>query len=129
MHLQPLVRRLLTRLLSLIPPMVLVMSVGRLGSNMMLVASQVVLSIVLPFIIFLLIRFTSFRTVIRLRATAPDVRAERKADVEEEQGVVEDQYLDFSDGWIVSGIGYVIGAVTMTTNGYLFITPTPGDGT
>jgi metal iron transporter len=95
----------------------------------MLVASQVVLSVVLPFIIFLLIPFTSFRTVIRLRATAPDVRAERKADVEEEQGVVEDQYLDFSDGWIVSGIGYVIGAVTMTANGYLFITPTPGDGT
>ena len=95
----------------------------------MLVASQVVLSVVLPFIIFLLIRFTSFRTVIRLRAPAPDVRAERKADVEEEQGVVEDQYLDFSDGWIVSGIRYVVGAVTMTTNSYLFITPTPGDGT
>jgi hypothetical protein len=61
-------------------------------------------------------------------ATAPAVRAERK-DVVEEQGVVEDEYLDFSDGWIVSGIGYVIEAVTMTANGYLFITPTLGDGT
>ena len=105
------------------------MSVGRSGINTMLVASQVVLSIELPFIIFLLIRFTSLRTVMRVRATAPDVRAERKADVEEEQGVVEDQYLDFSDVWIVSGIGYVIGAVTMTANGYLFITSTLGYGT
>ena len=103
------------------------MSVGRPGINTMLVASQVVLSIEPPFIIFPLIRFTSLRTVMRVRATAPAVRAERKADVEEERGVVE-EYLD-SDVWIVSGIGYVIGAVTMTANGYLFITPTLGDGT
>jgi len=118
----PFVRRLLTRLLSLIPSMVVAVSVGRSGINTMLIASQVVLSTVLPFIIFPLIWLTSSRTVMRVRATVPAVQAERKDDAEEDQGVVEDEYLDFSNGWIVSGIGYVIGAVIVVANGYLLIT-------
>ena len=102
--------------------MVVAVSVGRSGINTMLIASQVVLSTVLPFIIFPLIWLTSSRTVMRVRATVPAVQAERKDDAEEDQGVVEDEYLDFSNGWIVSGIGYVIGAVIAVANGYLLIT-------
>jgi metal iron transporter len=67
----------------------------------MLIASQVVLSIVLPFIIFPLIWLTSSRTVMLVRVTAPAIRVD---DGEKEQGVVEDEYLDFSNVWIILGI-------------------------
>ena len=67
----------------------------------MLIASQVVLSIVLPFIIFPLIWLTSSRTVMLVRMTALAIRVD---DGEEEQGVVEDEYLDFSNVWIILGI-------------------------
>ena len=85
----------------------------------MLIAPQVVVSIMLPFTIFPLICLTSSRTA--MCATAPAVRAERKDDIEE-QGVEEDEYLDFSNERIVSGIGYVIGAVIVIANSYLFTT-------
>ena len=74
---------------------------GRSGINTMLIASQVVLSIVLPFIIFPLIWLTSSRTVMLVRVTAPAIRVD---DGEKEQGVVEDEYLDFSNVWIILGI-------------------------
>jgi metal iron transporter len=109
------VRRLLTRLLGLIPSVIVAVSVGRSGINAMLIASQVVLSIVLPFIIFPLVWLTSSRAVMR-------VRAERKGGAEEEQGVLEDEYIDFSNGWIIAGIGYVILALTVVANGYVLIT-------
>ena len=94
-------RRLLTRLLGLIPSMAVAVSVGRSGIDTMLIASQVVLSIVLPFIIFPLIWLTSSRTVMLVRMTALAIRVD---DGEEEQGVVEDEYLDFSNVWIILGI-------------------------
>ena len=81
--------------------MVVAVSVGRSGINTMLIASEVVLSIVLPFIIFPLIWLTSSRTVMLVRMTAVAIRVD---DGEEEQGVVEDEYLDFSNVWIILGI-------------------------
>ena len=80
--------------------MVVVVSEGGSGINMMLITSRVLLSIVFPFIIFPLISPTSSRTVMRVRATASAVRAERKDDGEEED-VGEGEYLDFSDGWFI----------------------------
>jgi metal iron transporter len=88
----------------------------------MLIASQVVLSIVLPFIIFPLIWLTSSRTVMRVRVPEPAIRTERKDESEEEQGVVEGEYLDFSNGWITTTIGYVMLVMIVLANGYVLIT-------
>ncbi|TFY83339.1 hypothetical protein EWM64_g668 [Hericium alpestre] len=68
-HVPPIVRRLLTRLLGLIPSMTVAIAVGRPGIDTMLVASQVVLSIVLPFIVFPLIWLTSSKEVMAVRKT------------------------------------------------------------
>jgi metal iron transporter len=70
------VRRLLTRLLSLIPSVVVAVAVGPKGINTMLVASQVVLSVVLPFVIFPLVWLTSSRTVMRVRSPVSIANAE-----------------------------------------------------
>ncbi|KAF8204314.1 putative transporter of the NRAMP family [Mycena galopus ATCC 62051] len=67
----PVVRRLLTRLIAVIPSVAVAVAVGRPGIDALLVVSQVILSIVLPFITFPLIFLTSSKTVMRVRK--PDV--------------------------------------------------------
>lgn len=116
-------RRLLTRLLGLIPSMIVAVSVGRAGINAMLVASQVVLSFVLPFIVFPLVWLTSSRTVMRVYSPAPT------DGVGEEKSVAEGEYLYFSNGWIVASIGYLIWVVLVLANGYVLVTLVLGKGT
>ncbi|KAH8981466.1 natural resistance-associated macrophage protein [Lactarius hatsudake] len=110
----PFMRRLLTRLLSLIPSVVVAVTIGRQGINTMLVASQVVLSIVLPFIIFPLVWLTSSRTVMRVRSpvTTAEAEPQKEDDTEEQQ----------TQGWIIAGIGYSIWLVVLVANGYVIIT-------
>ncbi|KAG6910575.1 hypothetical protein DXG01_009526 [Tephrocybe rancida] len=62
----PFLRRLVTRLISLIPAVVVALAVGRDGINTLLIASQVALSVVLPFIALPLIYLTSSRVVMRV---------------------------------------------------------------
>ncbi|KAK0467406.1 putative transporter of the NRAMP family [Armillaria novae-zelandiae] len=66
-RLSPMFRRLITRLLSLIPALTVAVAIGRSGIDTLLVASQVVLSIVLPFIVFPLLWLTSNRRVMSVK--------------------------------------------------------------
>lgn len=66
-NVSPFVRRLLTRLISLIPSMIVAISSGGAGINALLIASQVVLSVVLPFVAFPLIYLTSSKAVMSVR--------------------------------------------------------------
>ncbi|KAK0489581.1 putative transporter of the NRAMP family [Armillaria luteobubalina] len=66
-RLSPMFRRLITRLLSLVPALTVAIAVGRSGIDTLLVASQVVLSIVLPFIVFPLLWLTSNRRVMSVK--------------------------------------------------------------
>ncbi|ESK86095.1 transporter protein smf2 [Moniliophthora roreri MCA 2997] len=61
------VRRLLTRLLAIIPSMAVAIAVGRKGIDILLVTSQVVLCVVLPFISFPLIYLTSKKEVMAVK--------------------------------------------------------------
>ncbi|KAH7883847.1 natural resistance-associated macrophage protein-domain-containing protein [Phlebopus sp. FC_14] len=63
----PFLRRLVTRLISMIPSMIVAFAFGRAGINTLLVASQVALSVVLPFVAFPLIYLTSSSTVMSVR--------------------------------------------------------------
>lgn len=64
---QPLLRRLLTRLLGLIPSMLVAVIVGENGINTLLVLSQVILSIVLPFVVLPLVYLTSDPEIMRVK--------------------------------------------------------------
>jgi len=102
--------------------MIVAVSVGRAGISAMLVGSQVVLSLVLPFIVFPLVWLTSSRTVMRVYPPAP-TRPARTADgAGEEKSVEEEEYLDFSNGWIVASIGYAIWMLLVLANGYVLVT-------
>ncbi|KAI9453545.1 natural resistance-associated macrophage protein [Lactarius psammicola] len=119
----PFMRRLLTRLLSLIPSVIVAVTIGRKGINTMLVASQVVLSIVLPFIIFPLVWLTSSRTVMRVRSPVTTAEAEpQKEDDKEEQQTIS------ATGGSLQGIGYSIWLVVLVANCYVLITLMLGEG-
>jgi len=123
----PFVRRLLTRLLGLIPSMIVAVAVGRSGINAMLIGSQVVLSLVLPFIVFPLVWLTSSRTVMRVRVPTPAQLTQKEGGEEEDPNVSEDMYLYFNNGRIIAGLGYTIWAVIVVANAYALITLALGD--
>jgi metal iron transporter len=114
--------------------MVVAVAVGPSGVNAMLVGSQVVLSIALPFIIFPLVWLTSSRTVMRVYVPAPtrpartEDGAEEEKDVADVANVAEGEYLYFNNGWVVAGIGYAIWAVIVLANGYVLVTLMLGKG-
>lgn len=58
-RLRPWLRRLITRSISIIPSVAIAAAVGRRGLNIALTASQVVLSVILPFVVGPLVYFTS----------------------------------------------------------------------
>lgn len=110
--------------------MVVAVTIGSKGINTMLVASQVVLSVVLPFVIFPLVWLTSSRTVMQVRSpvTTANSESQKKDDTEEQQTVATNEYLDFSNGWVVAGIGYSICLVILVANCYVLIALMLGKG-
>jgi len=58
-RLRPWLRRLITRLLAIIPAIIVIVFYGDRGTGPLIVLSQVILSLQLPFAIFPLVRFTS----------------------------------------------------------------------
>ncbi|RXW16604.1 hypothetical protein EST38_g9254 [Candolleomyces aberdarensis] len=66
-NVKPFIRRLITRLLAIIPSTIVAVAIGRPGVDALLVASQVVLSIVLPFITFPLLWCTSSKAIMSVR--------------------------------------------------------------
>jgi len=61
LRIRPWLRRLITRLIAIIPAIIVVALYGERGSGTLLILSQVVLSLQLPFAIFPLVMFTSDR--------------------------------------------------------------------
>lgn len=74
-------RRLLTRCLGLVPSVIVAAALGRAGVSTLLVISQVVLSIMLPFIVFPLLWLCSSREVMSVRrALAPHALHQKNRD-------------------------------------------------
>ena len=61
LRLRPWLRRLITRLIAIIPAIVVVLLYGERGTGPLLILSQVILSLQLPFAVFPLVMFTSDR--------------------------------------------------------------------
>jgi manganese transport protein len=60
-RLRPWLRRLITRLIAIIPAVIVVALYGEQGTGALLILSQVILSLQLPFAVFPLVRFTTDR--------------------------------------------------------------------
>lgn len=129
----PVVRRLLTRLLGLIPSMTVAIVVGPSGIDFLLVVTQVILSIILPFIIFPLIYLTSSSRIMRVRKTAPEntvispgVDAHSLTVVTSSDGdpeiVQTEEFVDFSSGKVMTSLGWLIWLVILAANVYVLVT-------
>ncbi|KAG8721003.1 hypothetical protein FRC09_008624 [Ceratobasidium sp. 395] len=101
-RISPLVRRLITRLIGLIPSTIVAITVGRQGIDVLLVASQVALSIVLPFVILPLVYLTSQESIM---------------EVAKPGGVVS-----YKSNIVSTIIGYFIFAVVVVANSYVLVT-------
>ena len=109
--------------------MAVAIAVGRRGIDELLVISQVVLSIVLPFIILPLIYLTSSKTVMRVRKPSNSSRAEsicsRTLQIDVESS--DDEFVDYSNGKFAACIGYAIWFVVVAANIYAIVTLAMGD--
>ncbi|KIJ21508.1 hypothetical protein PAXINDRAFT_104681 [Paxillus involutus ATCC 200175] len=143
----PFLRRLLTRLISLIPSTIVAVAFGRSGINTLPVASQVALSVVLPFVAYPLIYLTSSKTVMSVRVPSslalqtasaagqtharllPPIKALLESNeietvrAEEKPSVPSAAQLDidFSNSNIVSALAYAIWLVIVIANIYALV--------
>ena len=127
-------RRLLTRCLGLVPALVVAAAVGRAGIDALLVASQVTLSIVLPFIVFPLMYLTSSKAVMSVkkpleRSTAQGSNAEMRP-ISGDAGATEEQVelVDYSNGKIAMAFGWLIWLVVVMANVYAIVGLGLGEG-
>ncbi|KAI0800582.1 smf Mn2+ and Fe2+ transporter-like protein [Fomes fomentarius] len=131
-RLSPVMTRVLTRSLGLIPSLVVAIAVGRPGISVLLVASQVVLSIVLPFVTLPLLILTSSKHVMSVRAPEPDDPAQRSevSMASEELSTSEaggrsrspkERVVDFSNGKFTIAIGVVIWLIIVAANVYTIV--------
>ncbi|KAG5636502.1 hypothetical protein H0H81_007812, partial [Sphagnurus paluster] len=114
----PAMRRIVTRLIAMIPAMVVAIAVGRSGIDSLLVVSQVVLSIVLPFITVPLVYLTSSKAIMSVRVPGPGAR-QGEGEVEMEAG---ETVVDFSSGRVATACGGVICVVIVAANIYALAT-------
>ena len=129
-------RRFLTRCLGLIPALLVAAAAGRPGIDTLLVASQVVLSIVLPFIVFPLIWFTSSKSIMsvkkpleRERAVSQDMtspQAQGAQDPARAEAQVE--MVDFANGKVLVVLSYAIWLVIVMANVYAIVGLAMGQG-
>jgi manganese transport protein len=75
LRLRPWLRRLITRLMAIIPAIIVVALYGERGTGALLIASQVVLSLQLPFAVFPLVMFTADRAKMGEFVAPPWLRA------------------------------------------------------
>ncbi|KAL0057566.1 Manganese transporter smf1 [Marasmius tenuissimus] len=121
----PVIRRLLTRLLAVIPSMVVTIAVSRRGIDTLLVLSQVMLSIVLPFITLPLIYVTSSRGLMQVRAELGPTEHQGGlpfglATPPDAEGGVETR--DFSNGWVTTVVACAIWLLVSIANVYVLTT-------
>lgn len=128
----PFVRRLLTRLLAIIPSMAVALAVGRDGIDTLLVASQVILSMALPFVTFPLLWCTSSKAIMRVRVpsgsgqeTEAEAVAKDSTTTAAAASVTQleggEEYADYSNGKVAITVGWAIWLVVVSANVYVLV--------
>jgi metal iron transporter len=120
---------------------VVAIAVGREGINTLLFASQVVLSVVLPFVAFPLIYLTSKEAVMRVQKPPQEVvdqtkkgqeqisvafeisESQRNKSENQNQIVqnVEEETVDFSNSIMLASLAYAIWCVILVANAYAIV--------
>jgi metal iron transporter len=104
--LRPWVRRLLTRSISIIPSIIIAAAIGRDGMNKALTASQVCLSVILPFVTAPLVWFTCRSHIMTVRVL---------------QGEQTGQEVNMRNNWLTTAFAVAIWLVLVVMNVALLV--------
>ncbi|KAJ5221582.1 uncharacterized protein N7469_010469 [Penicillium citrinum] len=107
---RPWLRRVITRSISIIPSIIIAAAVGREGLDKTLTASQVVLSVILPFVSAPLIWFTCFNRYM----TVPTERTEADGEVSVEQ-------VSMRNSIVTSVIAFIVWIIIVVMNVALLV--------
>jgi metal iron transporter len=113
--LAPWIRRLLTRSISITPSIIIAASVGQKGLDAALIASQVVLSVILPIVAAPLIWFTCRKNIMTIPSSSRTSATEGNGDNRSENGV------NMQNGWFVSVLAVLIWLVLVVMNTALLV--------
>ncbi|PRP76997.1 manganese transporter pdt1, partial [Planoprotostelium fungivorum] len=102
---KPWLRRLITRLLAIVPSIAIVSTLGRAGIGSLLLASQAVLSILLPFAVFPLVYFTGNARIMNVKEGT-------------EGNVTEGQFVSHM---VVRVFGWLFASAILILNMYLIV--------
>jgi len=120
---KPWKRRIVTRSISIIPCLAISLSIGKNGLSAALNASQVVLSILLPFVSFPVIYFTSRKYIMSVEVT--DVNNVIEGQVTNEDNVEEQEQgkkvIDFSNNWATTILGIIVWIIITVLNVYMIV--------
>ncbi|KAJ3415571.1 hypothetical protein HDV05_004622 [Chytridiales sp. JEL 0842] len=115
----PWIQRLSTRLLAIIPAMFVVLLYGEEGMNGLLVGSQVILSLQLPFAVWPLVWITSCEDKMRVKFEDPD-------DEEGDGGIVDE--VTYANGTWLKASAYFVAVILTVFNIILIIQVIRGEG-
>lgn len=103
---KPWMRRLITRAISITPSIIIAAAVGKDGLNQALTASQVVLSVILPFVTAPLVWFTCRSHIMTVR---------------ENQGIDGPEVFNMRNGWLTTALAVTIWLVLVVMNVALLV--------
>lgn len=126
---KPWKRRIITRGIAILPCLVISLAIGNDALSTALNASQVVLSILLPFLVAPLIFFTCKKSIMRVKVNSNDNEQESLDNIQdslaEDSNDQEDQcteeYIDMSNNWITSIIAFVVWIFITMLNVYTIV--------
>ena len=110
-HITPWIRRLITRALAIIPAILVAVFYGDDGINELLVLSQVVLSLQLPFAIWPLVYFTSSKNIMVLQGNESTIYLD----------LVEEQVESFENSRTEIVLAFIISILITVFNLVLFV--------
>ena len=123
---KPWVRRLVTRTISIIPSIIIAGAVGREGLGKALTASQVVLSVILPFVSAPLVWFTCRGKIMSVvvvggRDVSDRGNGSDESDESGEAGPATATSVNMRNGRVVAALAVVIWLVLVVMNGALLV--------
>jgi metal iron transporter len=112
---RPWIRRIVTRVIAILPCLIVVAVVGKSGLNSTLNASQVALSVLLPFLTAPLIYLTSMKKVMTVYI---QVDGESFDNYKDDKSVIE---VDKANSWPICILGFAVWLFVTILNVYLIV--------
>ena len=112
--LPPWVRRILTRCIAIVPALAIALTSGQVGLGRLLVLTQVVLSLQLPFAIWPLVQFTSTKQIMTLRCIKSPTSPYRDSLADDSIKDLED--VSFANSWIMTVIMILVALLVSIFN-------------